>query len=407
MGNRNLNTSFTPKLNVASDGSESRGRWSPAAPPPTSSTGPKRTGRCRSRPAARRRSPASGPARSATARRFAARSARKRPTRSSATPVCWCSSSSAASATRRPTAPRSAMRLIPVIQDLSLEAIDGTLLRRSIPALFSGLGRRPLGGDRWGTALGGHRESRTRPAAIPYTEFPPEPCLVAGCANRIAPEYSFTSSDPDIADFVRQDPNSTNLRKPYLDPKGKVVTDNTSGLLCPFNAGTTTVTVSAGGFSYSEAGDRPGRQRAAPLRHPPAAPGPLQTQRRQRHAAVAATATTSSAGQPARRASRRPRRRRPAHRRPRANAGPRRSHRRRSRPPRSCRSRQAAGARAGGRAAAPAADRAAAAAGRRAGADLPGRREARRGGGDRGVAGLLALRPGRRRPDPCRPTCSA
>ena len=86
----------------------------------------------------------------------------------------------------------------------------------------------------------------------PYTLFPPNQCLVAGCAARISPEYSFTSSDPDIADFVKQDPASTNLRKPFIDANDKVVTDNSSSLLCPFNAGTTTVTVSAGGFSYSE-----------------------------------------------------------------------------------------------------------------------------------------------------------
>ncbi len=143
------------------------------------------------------------------------------------------------------------VRLIPVIQDLSLEATDGTQLRRSIPALFSGLGRRPLGGDRWGvTAAGSGIPNPT--GSSPYTSFPPEQCLVAGCADRVEPEYSFTSSDPDIADFVRQDPASNNLRKPFLDGNDKVVTDNGSGLLCPFNAGTTTVTVSAGGFSYSE-----------------------------------------------------------------------------------------------------------------------------------------------------------
>ena len=76
---------------------------------------------------------------------------------------------------------------------------------------------------------------------------------MAGCAARISPEYTFTSSDPDIADFVRQDPASNNLRKPYLDSNDKVVTDSSSGLLCPFNAGTTTVTIAAGGYSYSEA----------------------------------------------------------------------------------------------------------------------------------------------------------
>ena len=144
-----------------------------------------------------------------------------------------------------------AARLIPVIRDLSLEATDGDLLRRSIPALFSGLGRRPLGGDRWGAASAGSAIPNPS-GGNPYTQFPPEQCLVAGCEDRLEPEYSFTSSDPDIADFVRQDPESTNLRKPYLDQSDKVVTDPTSGLLCPFNAGTTTITVSAGGYSYAE-----------------------------------------------------------------------------------------------------------------------------------------------------------
>lgn len=144
-----------------------------------------------------------------------------------------------------------AVRLIPVLEDLSLEATDGTLLRRSRPSLFRGLGRRPRGGDRWGQASAGG--GNPNPAGgDPYTLFPPAQCLIAGCSARITPEYTFTSSDPDIADFVRQDPESPNLRKPYLDENDKVVTDNSSSLLCPFNAGTTTVTVSAGGFSYSE-----------------------------------------------------------------------------------------------------------------------------------------------------------
>lgn len=181
------------------------------------------------------------------------------------------------------------VRLVPVIEELSLEATDGTLLRRSRPALFRGLGRRPRGGDRWGRASAG--SGTPDPAGgDPYTLFPSAQCLVAGCAARIAPEYSFTSSDTDIADFVKQDPNSTNLRKPFIDDNDKVVTDNSSSLLCPFNAGTTTVTVSAGGFSYSEAvrvqagsvqrpcGTRPLRPdrfvRGAPQAAPPAPPPP-------------------------------------------------------------------------------------------------------------------------------------
>jgi hypothetical protein len=180
-------------------------------------------------------------------------------------------------------------RLIPVIEDLSLEATDGTLLRRSRPALFRGLGRRPRGGDRWGQAAAGSGNPEPS-GGDPYTLFPPDQCLVAGCSTRINPEYSFVSSDPDIADFVRQDPASTNLRKPFLDANDRVVTDNSSGLLCSFNAGTTTVTVSAGGFSYSEqvtvqggsvqrpCGTRPLRpdrfKRASALAAPPAPPPP-------------------------------------------------------------------------------------------------------------------------------------
>ncbi|MET0306824.1 MAG: hypothetical protein ABW196_11460 [Solirubrobacterales bacterium] len=181
------------------------------------------------------------------------------------------------------------VRLIPVIEDLSLEATDGTLLRRSRPALFRGLGRRPRGGDRWGRAAAGSGNPSPS-GGDPYTLFPPEPCLVAGCSTRIDPEYDFVSSDPDIADFVKQDPASSNLRKPFLDASDRVVTDNKSGLLCPFNAGTTTVTVSAGGFSYSErltvlggsvqrpCGTRPLRpdrfKRAAAAVPPPAPPPP-------------------------------------------------------------------------------------------------------------------------------------
>ncbi len=185
------------------------------------------------------------------------------------------------------------VRLIPLIEELSLEATDGTLLRRSRPALFRGLGRRPRGGDRWGRASAG--SGIPDPAGgDPYTLFPPAQCLVAGCATRLSPEYTFTSSDPDIADFVKQDPASTNLRKPFIGSDDKVVTDTSSGLLCPFNAGTTTVTIAAGGFSYSEqvqvqdgsvqrpCGTRPlrpdrftrGAPSSAPLAPPPPNPPP-------------------------------------------------------------------------------------------------------------------------------------
>ena len=146
-------------------------------------------------------------------------------------------------------APSSA-RLIPLVQSLSLDPVDGTLLRRSAPALFQGLGRRPVAGDRWG-AVSASSGNPNPPGADPYSEFPPTLCLQSDCASAIEPEYTFTSSEPEIANFVEQDPNSTNLRKPLQNANGQVIPDSRSGILCAFNAGTTTVTVSAGGLSYS------------------------------------------------------------------------------------------------------------------------------------------------------------
>jgi hypothetical protein len=146
-------------------------------------------------------------------------------------------------------APTSA-RLIPLVQSLSLDPVDGTLLRRSAPALFQGLGRRPVAGDRWGP-VSASSGNPNPPGADPYSQFPPTQCLQSDCASAIGPEYTFTSSEPEIANFVEQDPNSANLRKPLQDASAHVIPDPKSGILCAFNAGTTTVTVSAGGLSYS------------------------------------------------------------------------------------------------------------------------------------------------------------
>jgi hypothetical protein len=146
-------------------------------------------------------------------------------------------------------APVSA-RLIPLVQSVSLDPVDGTLLRRSAPALFTGIGRRPLAGDRWGP-ISASDGSPNPPGADPYSEFPPALCRQSDCSTAIEPEYIFTSSETEIANFVEQDPNSSNLRKPLQDASGHVIPDPHSGILCAFNAGTTTVTISAGGLSYS------------------------------------------------------------------------------------------------------------------------------------------------------------
>jgi hypothetical protein len=141
-------------------------------------------------------------------------------------------------------------RLIPLVQEVSLDPVDGTLLRRSAPALFTGLGRRPLSGDRWGPVSASDGNPNP-PGANPYGEFPPALCRQSDCSSAIEPEYTFTSSEPEIANFVEQDANSTNLRKPLQDSAGHVIPDPHSSILCAFNAGTTTVTISAGGLSYS------------------------------------------------------------------------------------------------------------------------------------------------------------
>jgi hypothetical protein len=72
-----------------------------------------------------------------------------------------------------------------------------------------------------------------------------------GCSTSIAPEVHFASSDPDIGNFVASDPNSTSLRAPLIGSDGKPVPSDTSGLFCAYNAGTTTVSIQAGGLSYS------------------------------------------------------------------------------------------------------------------------------------------------------------
>jgi len=71
------------------------------------------------------------------------------------------------------------------------------------------------------------------------------------CANGIFPEYSFSSSRPDIGDFVAPNLASANPLAVLLNAQEEPVHDSSSGLFCAFNAGTTVVTISAGGLSAS------------------------------------------------------------------------------------------------------------------------------------------------------------
>jgi hypothetical protein len=192
--------------------------------------------------------------------------------------------------------------LVPSISQLALDATDGTLLRRSQVALFQGLARRPAGGLELAGA-GGAAET----APEPYVPIP-ERCIGGRCGQFIAPSYTFSSSKPDFGQFVEQEPNNPNLSvlqgpggkpipdeprnlKGELNPdgrfsenangepineRGEVVPRGQSGTFCAYNAGTTAVSITAGGLTYSQevtvqAGSVEQPCGTVPLVNPPAA----------------------------------------------------------------------------------------------------------------------------------------
>lgn len=135
-------------------------------------------------------------------------------------------------------------RLIPNIGELALEARAGTLLRRSQVASFAGLARRPRAGNRSAS------RGAVRPETDPYIPLPAE-CTGAACAAALLPEASFSSSRPEVGDFVARNAASSEPDAVLVGANGKPVHDSTSGLFCAYNAGTTTVTITAGGLSAS------------------------------------------------------------------------------------------------------------------------------------------------------------
>jgi hypothetical protein len=133
-------------------------------------------------------------------------------------------------------------RLIPDIEELSLDAHQGTLLRRSEAALFSALARRPRAG---GVASGASNENET-------ANFIPIPanCRGGDCAEGILPEYRFTSANPDKGQFVK--PNLSLLQANAVELEHEEpIPDPRSGLFCAYNPGETTVTIEAGGLKAS------------------------------------------------------------------------------------------------------------------------------------------------------------
>jgi len=133
--------------------------------------------------------------------------------------------------------------LIPDVEELALEAQDGTLLHRSQAALFAALARRPRSGNR-------SSKGQVRPDTDPYIKIPAN-CVGAACASAITPEYEFISSRKDIGDFVTPNLAVNDPRAVLLGPGEVPIPDSKSGLFCAYNKGVTEVTIRAGGFEYT------------------------------------------------------------------------------------------------------------------------------------------------------------
>jgi hypothetical protein len=169
-------------------------------------------------------------------------------------------------------------KLIPNVGELAMEAQDGTLLRRSQAALFDALARRPRSGS-----VAHHQSSA--PETSPYIPIPTN-CVGTECAKEVPMEFTFSSSKTGIGDFVT--PNlAVSNRAVLLGSDGKPIHDSQSGLFCAYNAGETTVKISAGGWSASLpvtvqsgsvrqpcgtvlAESQPSARQAAPVPPPPA-----------------------------------------------------------------------------------------------------------------------------------------
>ncbi len=146
------------------------------------------------------------------------------------------------------------VRMIPVVGELAVEAKQGILLRRSRPALFEGLARRPRGGCRAENGQSQCEEDQ-------YTPIP-SVCVGQGCQTAVLPEYEFSSSDREVGRFVERNTASSDPLTVLQNAKGEPIADEPepgrprtgqpqAGLFCPFNAGTTIVTLRAGGLSAS------------------------------------------------------------------------------------------------------------------------------------------------------------
>jgi hypothetical protein len=129
---------------------------------------------------------------------------------------------------------------VPVLSSLALKPLDGLTVPRSLTLQFEAVGRRPAG------TLATFVSSVPQfPGYDNYAEIPPPRCE----GSCVAPSYAFTSSEPAVGQFV--EPSQPGSHFPKLNSSGHPIPSASSGLFCAYNAGTTTVSITAGLLTYS------------------------------------------------------------------------------------------------------------------------------------------------------------
>jgi hypothetical protein len=169
-------------------------------------------------------------------------------------------------------------RVEPNIGELALQATSGVLLRRSEVGLFEGLARIPSSGRAIAVAASG-RISMLGPQA--YEPIPFD-CQGANCADQIPTDFAFTSSNPEVGDFVAHEAASANPLQVAVGANGLALPDSHSGLFCAYNEGTTVVSLTTGGLTYSEPVTVQGGSveypcGTVPLKNPPPAKAPVRS----------------------------------------------------------------------------------------------------------------------------------
>jgi photosystem II stability/assembly factor-like uncharacterized protein len=133
---------------------------------------------------------------------------------------------------------------VPVIESLTLKAVDGLSVTRSKTLQFEAIARRPAST----LATKATESSSAFEGYDDYVQIPAQACRKG--RKCIQPSYRFSSSNPSVGTFV--EPDAEGSPYPKETASGHAIADAASGLFCGFNPGTTVVTITAGLLSYSE-----------------------------------------------------------------------------------------------------------------------------------------------------------